>query len=175
MTKKNMKIISGVLNHTKTSMAKAGFVDGYYYAMDGYRLVRCKENPELLVFGIGEHHPNYSFYIKGYDDFGKYTSIKIPYTVKQIKEWQKYIKKIDKSLKLPFKLGYKGKYWMGINAKFLTDAMETTGSNELFCPNDSGAMIMMGNGFVWAIMGIMLQGFENDKHMTMIGDDTSAV
>lgn len=167
MTKGNIRIIKGCLCATKENLSKVGYVDGYYYAMDGFRIVRCEENPELPIFSDREIHPSYAYTINSHLD-RESTTIKIPYTVKQIKEWYKEYKKKSGGLKTPFVLGFKGKFWLGINPKFLIDAMETTGSSEIKCVNGGSSIIVEGNGFLWIIMGIALQGWEKDKTMTEI-------
>ena len=168
MTKANLKIIKGCLNSTQEKFSKVGYVDGYYYATDGYRMVRCEENPELPTFTYREIHPNYKYMMNTDKEF---TTINIPYTAKQVKEWYKEYKKKSGGLKTPFVLGFKGRFWLGINPKFLIDAMETTGSSEIKCENGGASMVVEGNGFLWKIMAVALQGWDKDKHMTEIGVD----
>jgi hypothetical protein len=172
MLKKYENIIKRVLNPNREDMSKVGFDRGFYYAFDGYRIAQFEEKPnDLPVYGENEHQPNYKKYAEDAANVN-YTELVIPYTVKQIKEWDKENKKIDKNLRLPFKLGVKAhfkngrSFRLGINHKFLTDAMETTGSNKLWIPKYGCCMLMKGNGFVWLIMGIQLS--PEDDTMTEI-------
>lgn len=173
MLKKHEKIIRGVINPTHEQTKKAQFSSdtGFYYIIDGYRCVRFAEHiNDLPLFEYGENKYNCP---KQYERANEvdYDALEIPYTTEQIKSWMKETKKTHRGLKFPFKLGRTvDRLWIGINPKFLIDAMETTRSNILFVPHEGKVLLIKGNGFVWLIMPILLQGFENDKHMTTIGD-----
>lgn len=165
MLKKYEKIIKGVLNPTYEQTEKGQFnVDtGFYYVTDGFRCVRFAENiNDLPLFKDGEKTYNIPRQYSQANEV-EYKALEIPYTIKQIKNW----KKANKGK--PFKLGVTAnRQWIGINPKFLTDAMETTGSNVLLIPKRGDKMLMQGNEIDWLIMPIRLQGFERDKTMTEI-------
>lgn len=171
MLKKFEKIINKVINPKHEQTKKLVFKDGFYYATDGFRVVRFGiENTiaDAPVFEEGEKQYNCK---REYEQANEidYDSLEIPYTIEQIKAWVKETKKIHKGLRVPFKLGTTtDRIWIGINPKFLIDAMETTKSNILFVPHKGKRLLMQGNGFVWLIMPVMLQGYESDKHMTEI-------
>ena len=166
MLKKYERVIKRVLNSTDPkkfpNLSKVGFINGFYYATDGYRMVRFEESPnELPVFGDNENHPNYEVVARGKEKTDiSYTELIIPYTVKQIKAYRK----ATKGMKIPFYLGakvksaYRGsKHGIAINPVFLADAMELTGSNVLLIPEYGDCMLMIGNGFTFFVMGIWVQ------------------
>lgn len=165
MLKKFEKIIKGVFNPTKEQTAKAQFSNetGFYYITDGYRCVRFAENiNDLPVYTEKENTYNVPREYSLANEV-EYKALEIPYSIKQIKEW----KKANKNK--PFKLGVTAnRQWIGINAKYLIDAMETTGSNTLLIPKRGYVMLMQGNEIDWLIMPVALQGFERDKTMTEI-------
>ena len=169
MLKKYERIIKKSLCPDKADLAKIGFVDGYYYAANGYVMVRCEERPnDLPIFGKSENHPNYLRYIEEAADASHY-KVTIPYSPKQIRDWIKTYKKKTGGLRRPFNLGaMDSTYWVGINPEYLADALETTQTNEVWIPEQGHMILIQGNGFVWLIMPIALQGFEKDKHMTEI-------
>lgn len=165
MLKKYEKIIKGVLNPKKEQTAKAQFSNetGFYYITDGFRCVRFAENINDLPV-CTENEKTYNI-PRQYSQANEveYKALEIPYTIQQIKNW----KKANKGK--PFKLGATAnRRWIGINPKYLIDAMETTGSNVLLIPKRGYVMLMQGNEIDWLIMPIQLQGFERDKTMTEI-------
>lgn len=178
MLKKNIKVVKGVLNSRKDQMAKVGFVDGNYYACDGFRLVRFAEYVELPMFGNSEKHPNYLFMMREAANTTDWETIFIPYTVQQIKDWFKkpnstaFIYDENKKKITRNKAFYVGKTVemayshkvmnVEINPKFLIDAMETTGSNEIKV-DSKGKILVEGNGFTWLIMPI-LQDVDDIDH-----------
>lgn len=185
MLKKNIKVIKGVLNPRKDEMAKVGFVDGNYYACDGFRLVRFAEYVELPMFGNLEKHPNYLVVMRDAADTSDWEIIVIPYTVKQIKDWFKkpnsttfiyddYKKKVTrnkafyvgKTIEMTYSHEVKN---VEINPKFLIDAMETTGSNKIMV-DSKGKILIEGNGFTWLIMPILkdLDEIDHNGKMTII-------
>ena len=171
MLKKFEKIIKGVINLTHKQTKKAQFSPdtGFYYVTDGYRVVRFADKiNDLPLFEDGEKTYNCSRQYELVNEV-EYDALEIPYTVEQIKAWRKE----NAKSKIPFKLGTfvrtsLSSLWIGINPKFLIEAMETTGSNILFIPQKGKQLIMQGNGFDWIIMPVALQGYESDKHMTEI-------
>lgn len=171
MLNKFEKIIKKVINPNHEQTKKLVFTDGFYYATDGFRVVQFGVENTIADAPVFEENEKQYNCKRKYEQANEtdYDSLEIPYTTEQIKSWVKETKKIHKDLKIPFKLGTTaGRTWIGINPKFLTDAMETTGSNILFVPHKGKGLLMQGNGFAWIIMPIMLQGYESDKHMTEI-------
>lgn len=174
MLKKYERIIKKMLNPEKEPLSKAQLSPdtGFYYVTDGFRIIRFADViNDLSIFEDGEKYNDCTKWYKQANEV-EYDALEIPYTIEQIKAWIKE----NKKSKLPFKLGTFVKtslssHWIGINPKFLIEAMETTGSNILFIPHKGQMMIMKGNNFDWLIMPVALQGFESDKHMTEIKED----
>lgn len=172
MQKEYEKIIKSVLNPTKEKFSKVGYVNGFWYACNGFVIVRCGEQPnDLPIFERNESHPNYEAYVRDCND-NEYEILEIPYTVQQLKEWDKNNRK--NKIKQPFVLGTKyhtsvSSFWLGINVKFLINAMSTTKSNKLKIPKHGAMMIMEGdNGFTWFIMGVQLKPLKINETMTII-------
>ena len=165
MLKKYEKIIKGVINpkNEQTSKAQFNADTGFYYITDGFRCVRFAENiKDLPLYKDGEKTYNIPRQYSQANEV-EYKALEIPYTIRQIKNWGKA------NEGKPFKLGVTAnRQWIGINPKFLTDAMETTGSNVLLIPKRGYVMLMQGNEIYWLIMPIQLQGFGRDKTMTII-------
>ena len=173
MLKKHETIMKRAMCPDKNDLAKVGFENGFYYAANGYLIVRSEDRPSTLpIFDDTENHPNYSKYFETACDV-PYHDVTIPYTVQEIRDWIKDCRK--RALRFPFKLGTRDStYWVGINPKFLADAMETTKSNVVSVPEKGHMLLMQGNGFVWLIMPIALRGDEKDKNMTDI-DEVRAI
>lgn len=177
MTKKNMKIIQKILKSTNEKCQKIYFDNetGYYYGTDGYRMVRIDSREmngaEIPMFDESEEHYNCATMVKNVAD-KNYTELFIPYTVEQIKEWNKNEKKNKR--RTPFTLGVKchttlgSSFWIGINPTFLIDAIETTGSNYIQIPDTGCTMLMEGKGYLWLIMPIQCEEWEHNKKMTEI-------
>ena len=183
MLKKNQKIIKSVLRPQKEQFCKVAFdtETGFYYALDGFRIVRIEQaefiGAEIPVFDIDtpkEKLPNYKRYIERANEVG-YTELKIPYTPDQIDKWYSNNKK--KKDRVPFALGMeiKGSYrkrWFGINPKFLTDAMRTTGSQIISVPDMGEQLVMQGNGYLWIICPVECKDdYPTNHHMTEINID----
>lgn len=175
MTKVNERIIKKVLGKDKKhpELHKVGYQDGYWYATNGYVLVRMENQPQLLpLFGDNEvRQPNYRFMMNNAAK-KKFKNIFIPYRVDEIKAWKDYYELQGKHM--AFKLGEKIKsngddIYLGVNPNFLIWAMETTKSNEIKVPYGSTAMIMEGNNLTWLIMPIHLPDYYlNPETMTEI-------
>lgn len=179
MLKKNQKIINSVLRPQKEQLSKVAFdtETGFYYALDGFRLVRIEpaefNNAEIPVFESDTNVtlPNYKKYCQDANEV-EYTEVTIPYTIKQIKEWYKENQK--RKERLPFTLGkkingYKQSGWFGINPQFLIDAMETTGSNKISIPDRGASVVMQGKGYLWIIMSVLCKNeYEKNHKMTAI-------
>ena len=173
MLKKYEKIIKSVLNSKDERFANVYFSPdtGFYYATDGYRIVRFSEQPnELSVETEGNTLNMCTRTYKTAADT-EYSALEIPYYLDQIKAWHKENKKSKKNL--PFKLGvqvktYVGKHYIAINPKFLIEAMEITGSNTIMIPKTEQGLLISGNGFEWIIMPVRSQGYESDEFMTEI-------
>ena len=183
MTKKNQKIINGVLRTDKKEFSKVSFDTdtGFYYATDGFRMVRIEIgemcNSEIPLFTEEDKVTLPKNYINGYRDANKieYTKVFIPYTVAQIKKWKSLNFKAGR--KIPFTFGMKINYpyhcnrkgWFGIDTKYLIEAMETTGSQHIYVPNEGYQFLMEGKGYTWLICAVECKDdFECNKHMTEI-------
>lgn len=172
MLKKYEKIIKSVLNSKDERFANVYLSPetGFYYATDGYRIVRFSEQPNELPVETGRTLGECMHIYKTAADT-EYSALEIPYYLDQIKAWHKENKKSKKNL--PFKLGVQvetsvEKHYIAINPKFLIEAMEITDSNTIMIPKTGQGLLISGNGFDWIIMPIILQGYESDKHMTEI-------
>lgn len=175
MTKVNERIIKKALGKDKKhpELHKVGYQDGYWYATNGYVLVRMENQPQLLpLFSDNEvRQPNYKFMMNNAAK-EKYREIFIPYSVDEIKAWKTHIESQGK--RMAFKLGEKinscgMEIYLGVNPDFLIWAMKTTKSNEIKIPYDSKAMIMEGNNLTWLIMPIHLPDYYlNPETMTEI-------
>lgn len=158
LTKKEERIINSVLNPTKENLSKVGHAEGYWYAMDGFRLVRFEQPPnELPIFEENEQKPNYKYYFEDVANKEIQCTQKIPYSVEQIKAWSKTHKGMAFELGVMAKISSRTCFWLGINPKFLVDAMTTTGSNEIKIPSKGAMLIIEGNGFTWLVMGIRMK------------------
>lgn len=181
MLKKNAKIVMGATNPTKENLKKVYFDPdtGFYYAADGFRVVRVDvtEMDTNLVEAFDDMRgaPNFKWYIEKAAK-ETYADVEIPYSVKQIDDWRKACNKAKK--KMPFTLGVKMNFsrpaWFGINAKFLTDAMTTTGSRIIYVPKRGSMMYMEGNGYLWLIMPVECKDdYEWNHTMTEIPVEVS--
>lgn len=173
MLKKYEKIIKSVLNPKVERFANVYLSPetGFYYATDGYRMVRFSEQPNELPVETEGNTLNICTHTYKTAADTEYFALEIPYYLDQIKAWYKENKKSKK--KLPFKLGVQveisvGKHYIAINPKFLIEAMEITGSNTIMIPKTGLGLLISGNGFDWIIMPVVCKGFESDKHMTEI-------
>lgn len=173
MLKKHENIITKMLSDKDIRTSKVGYHEGFYYATDGYRIVRFHDRIENVpMFKSTDKQFEYlQQYQTAYEN--DYDSIEIPYTIEQIKSWIKAYSKIDKTLIMPFKLGETIHLdgipiWVGINPYYLIDAMETTQSNIIHIPHEGRVLLMKNENFTWLISPIALQGYEKDKHMTKI-------
>lgn len=171
MLKKNIKIIKGVLNPEKEQIAKIVYYGGFYYACDGYRMVRFEELPdELPLFENNEPHFNVEFAMGGAAE-QTYREFVVPYPIEVLKKWRTWLRKNKK--REPYILGMSGetsnhrKHWFGINISFLIDAIETTGSYVIKVPEKFTGMLMEGNGFTWIIMPVDVKDGK-DKGETVI-------
>ena len=178
MLKKNAKIIMGACNASRENLCKVYFDPdtGFYYACDGFRMLRIEpteiDRKELSVFEDMRGAPNFKRYMECAAD-ATYTDVEIPYYAKQIDDWRKSCNKRGK--KMPFTLGVKGRnsrrttWWIGINPKFLVDAMTTTGSNTISVPDKGNMLLMQGNGYLWLIMPVECKDeYEWNHSMTEI-------
>lgn len=173
MLKKYEKIIKSVLNPKNERFANVYLspYTGFYYATDGYRMIRFSEQPnELPVETEGRILGECMHLYKTTADT-EYSALEIPYYLDQIKTWHKENKKSKKNL--PFKLGVQvetsvGKHYVAINPKFLIEAMEITGSNTIMIPKTGQGLLISGNGFDWIIMPIACKGLKSDAFMTEI-------
>lgn len=173
MLKKHENIITKMLSDRDIRTSKVGYHEGFYYATDGYRIVRFHDRIDNVpIFKSTDKQFDYlqQYQTACEDD---YDSIEIPYTIEQIKSWIKEYKKIDKTLVMPFKLGgtihLDGiPVWVGINPYYLIDAMETTQSNIIYIPHKGRVLLMKSEYFTWLISPIIMQGYENGKRMTKI-------
>lgn len=182
MTKKNQKIIMGTCNPDESNLAKVAFdtETGFYYAMDGYRLVRVEMTEfcgaEIPVFDDNDKVvlPNYKRYVEQANTTN-YTMVEIPYTVAQIKKWRSANLKRKESLPFTFGIRINNPYrkvWFGINPKFLTDAMETTGNNRIYIPEKGSNFFMEGNGYLWIICAVECKdSFKSNHSMTEIPEE----
>lgn len=158
MLKKNIKIIERTLNREKENLSKIIADNGYFYAMDGYRMVRCEDIPDgLPVFEKNESHPNAEvFMIRAAEQ--TYREFVVPYPLEVLKKWRTSLGK--NKIKIPYMLGMSGKtsigseHWFGINISFLIDAIKTTDSYVIKVPEKFTGMVMEGNGFTWLIMPV---------------------
>lgn len=184
MLKKNAKIVMGTCNPTKENLKKVYFdpETGFYYAIDGYRLVRVEvtEMDTSLVEVFEDMHgaPNFANYFRRANE-AQYTTVEIPYSAKQIDDWRKACNK--KKDRLPFTFGIKGNsafgrnWWVGINPKFLVDAMLTTGSQVIGIPDRGNMLVMEGNGYTWLIMPVECKDdYERNHTMTEIYEEVEA-
>lgn len=158
MLKKNIKIIERTLNREKENLSKIIADNGYFYAMDGYRMVRCEDIPDgLPVFEKNESHPNAEVFMTRAAE-QTYREFVVPYPIEALKKWRTWLRKNKK--REPYILGISGetsnhrKHWFGIDITFLIDAIETTGSYVIKVPERYTAMVMEGNGFGWIIMPV---------------------
>lgn len=173
MLKKYEKIIKSVLNPIIERFANVYLSPdtGFYYATDGYRMVRFSGQPNELPVETEGNMLNMCIHTYKTAADTEYSALEIPYYLDQIKAWYKENKKSKKNL--PFKLGVQvetsvGKHYIAINPKFLIEAMETTGSNKIMIPKTGQGLLVSGNGFDWIIMPVACKDFESDKHMTEI-------
>ena len=173
MLTKHENIIVKMLSDKDIRTSKVGYHEGFYYATDGYRIVRFHDRIDNVpIFKSTDKQFEYlQQYQKAYED--DYDSIEIPYTIEQIKSWIKKYKKKDKTLVMPFKLGRTIHIdgipvCVGINPYYLIDAMETTRSNIIHIAHEGRVLLMKGEYFTWLISPIALQGYKKDKHMTEI-------
>lgn len=176
MLKKHEKIIAKVLSPGRDQFAKIGYdkETGFFYATDGYRMVRIDAehlaSTCLPIFDefLGDKHPDYGKYIKPYADM-EFETITIPYNLKTLKEWQADNDAHDR--RIPFYLGKRlnGNSftpYIGIDPRYLIDAIETTGSYDVLIPKKGMQLIMQGNGFLWIICPV--QANCNEDKMTVI-------
>ena len=173
MLKKYEKIIKSVLNSKDERFANVYLSSdtGFYYATDGYRMIRFSEQPNELPVETEGSTLNRCTHIYKTAADTEYSALEIPYYLYQIETWHKENKKSKKNL--PFKLGVQvktsvGEHYIAINPKFLIEAMETTGSNTIMIPKTGQGLLISGNGFDWIIIPIVFKGFKSDKHMTEI-------
>ena len=174
---KNQKIIKSVLNPQKKQFAMVAFDSdtGFYYAMDGYRIVRIEpmefHGAALPIFDINSKLPNYKLY---FEDANKsqYKNITIPYTANQIEKW--YKENLKAGNKKVYTFGERinipnRRIWFGINPKFLIDAMRTTGSQIVSIPDKGNKIIIQGKGYVWIICPVACKDdYECNHYMTEI-------
>lgn len=173
MLKKYEKIIKSVLNPKDERFANVYLSPdtGFYYATDGYRMIRFSGQPNELPVKTEGNILNMCTRTYEIAADTEYSALEIPYYLDQIKAWHKENKKSKKNL--PFKLGVQvqtsvGKHYIAINPKFLIEAMEITGSNTIMIPKTGQGLLILGNGFEWIIMPVVCKDFESDKHMTEI-------
>ena len=173
MLKKYEKIIKSVLNPKNEKFANVYLSPdtGFYYATDGYRMVRFSGQPNELPVETEGKMLNMCIHTYETAADTEYFALEIPYYLDQIKAWYKENKKSKKNL--PFKLGVQvktsvGKHYIAINPKFLIEAMETTDSNTIMIPKTGQELLISGNEFEWIIMPIACKGFKSDEFMTEI-------
>lgn len=173
MLKKYEKIIKNVLNPKDERFANVYLSPdtGFYYATDGYRVVRFSGQPNELPVETEGKILNMCMHIYKTAAGTEYSALEIPYYLDQIEAWYKKNKKSKRNL--PFKLGVQvetsvGKHYIAINPKFLIEAMETTGSNKIMIPKTGQGLLVSGNGFDWIIMPIICKGLKSDEFMTEI-------
>lgn len=173
MLKKYEKIIKNVLNPKDERFANVYLSPdtGFYYATDGYRVVRFSGQPNELPVETEGKILNMCMHIYETAAGTEYSALEIPYYLDQIEAWYKKNKRSKRNL--PFKLGVQvetsvGKHYIAINPKFLIEAMETTGSNKIMIPKTGQGLLVSGNGFDWIIMFIICKGLKSDEFMTEI-------
>jgi len=176
MTKKNIAIIQRMLSGVhgdRAGLKKIGTDGGFFYAMDGYRLVQFSDcSDDLPLFTEEEKHlcPNYRRYVEDANRQLYSKTVEIPYKAEDIRRWHKRNLRHDK--RIPFCLGINAvnnrTRCFGINGSFLADAMETTKSNRIQIPDDFTSLMIQGNGFTWIIMPVMMEwARECNKTMTI--------
>lgn len=131
--------------------------DGKFLLVDGFRVLIFTENPDLPTGGTVYQYFNQDNDADFQDTSGNFVELEIPYTVEQIKKWWKWAKE----KRMPFSLGvqgsfYKGEKYIGINGKFLIEAMELTKSNVIQF-TDRGKMRIKSNDgrFTYIIMPVI--------------------
>ena len=181
MLKKDIKIIKSMLNPEKNRISKAFFEGGFYYVCDGYRMVRwdsstldllgemiAGKEASIPLFDESENHCNIMPELQVVANINDWQEVKIPYTLKQIKEWYKYMR--DDLGRLAFNIGLpielKGFTSMEINFRYLIDALETTKNFTLKASTKGRRILVEGNGFTWIIMPI---AGKHEPVMTEIG------
>lgn len=165
MLKKYIKVIENLIAIGKSGVCadkcpiNTEFNGKYLYA-DGYRCVIVDEK-----FDIPTQNGVVYFISKFIEEFSEISEILIPYNAVQLRKFAKQHE--------PFYLGVStGEIIhctsVGVNPKFLADAMETTKSNTVKI-SDKGHMVIEGNGFKWLIMPIMRQTLRQE--MTVIEEN----
>lgn len=177
MLKKCENIIRRLRNPQYPETLKVRMANGFYYATDMFRAVRFEDRiNDMPLYADNECPLDYDKYFNTAADC-EYDALEIPYTASQLKAWCKGEKNKTKCAKIPFRLGAfvrPGRIarWIAVNSDYLIDAMETTKSNIVHIPKENSSMLLMqGNGFVWLIMPVILEGYESDKHMTEIKEN----
>lgn len=167
MLKKHIKVIEKLIANRKSSFASkcpvnADFNGKYLYS-DAFRFVVIDEKLDIATENC--NCDMIRFAQDTLSKFKKETEVAIPYTTSQIR---KYAKQDN-----PFYMGVStGKIIrctnVGIDPKFLADAMETTKSNVVQI-DEKGRMIIQGNGFKWYILPIIRETL--CQEMTAIGEN----
>ena len=153
--------------------------DGKFLMVDGFRVLIFTENPDLPTGGNApdiyfRHDNDFDFQ----DSTGNFVELEIPYTIEQIKRWWKWAEK----KRMPFSLGvqahfYRGDKYIGINGKFLLEAMELTRSNVIQFTDKGKMRIKSADGrFTYIIMPVV-ENTEKpevnkvEHYMTIIEED----
>jgi hypothetical protein len=131
--------------------------EGKYLLVDGFRVLIFTENPDLPLGGNVVNYFNQDNDADFQDSSGNFVELEIPYTLDEIKKWWKWAK----PRRYPFSLGvqisfYSGDKYIGINGKFLIEAMELTKSNVIQF-TDKGKMRIRSNDgrFTYIIMPVV--------------------
>lgn len=152
--------------------------DGKFLLADGFRLLIFTENPDLPTGGNADRYFRQDNDFDFQDSTGNFVELEIPYTIEQIKKWYKWAR----AKRIPFSLGvqahfYRGDAYIGINGKFLLEAMELTRSNVIQFTDKGKMRIKSADGrFTYIIMPVV-ENTEKpevnkvEHYMTIIEED----
>ncbi len=152
MTKKNEKIIKGMLSRIPKEHFRKGYIiDNKFLMTDGYIFLVSDEIPNIPLHDETDDKSNYEFLLQSQAKMERSRKIDVSYSSTVIRKWNK-----------PYHIGVRTfgnhdvGYSIGINPIFLSEAMELTQTRTIHIADKYyGSLMMTGNGITIYIMPIL--------------------
>ena len=154
MTKKNEKIINGMLSRIiKEQFRKGCIIDNRFVLTDGYIFLVSDEVPNIPLYNEPDDVLNFKCLLQVQANMMRSRKIDVSYSSSAIREWHK------QNGRTPYYIGAKAKgYSIGVDPLFLSEAMELTKSKTIYVADKySGSLMLKGNGVTIFIMPILVQ------------------
>ena len=166
MTKKNEKIIKGMLSRiSKEQFSKGCIIDNRFVMTDGYIFLVSDEIPNVPLHNETDDKTNYRFLLQSQAKMKRSRKIDVSHSSAAIGKWHR-----------PYYIGaqaygiHNAVYSIGIHPSFLSEVMELTKTKTIYVADKyCGSLMMTGNGITVYIMPILTRS-ETAEETIIKGD-----